>query len=541
MKLFSEDSEHKWGILTWPMLLLILVCSSLISYYLRNLTNSFLLYLPISISIAMTHWFGWRVLVLSYINAVFTLVLWKSPGSWGHILFTATHEPVISFASYFFCQNLVRQSKGLSNTSSLVKFTILGVVLPDFINSFYTYHYTFINGNMERVALLWLSDFITIISITIPAIHFFKPIPHNRIFKLVSENNGEADLSEGKKIGLRDLITTTLIFAALSFVIDFDKYWFLYGIVATVLAIRNGFDTVVLANLIIFILNYILPLVSFGGLIPQLAVSSQLLSVQIGMGTMLFTSMLIGRVVTDLKKTEAALTEQKSQIEKANRQLTEANREMDRFVYSVSHDISAPLKSIKGLIALGRLEKENFPYIDKIGMSVQKLEDFVGEVLDHSRTSRKEVQKEEVNLKNLITEITDNLVYLENFESITFNINLKDDTIVTDRFLMKVILSNLLSNAIKYQKKRTDESRKIDVRSGRLDGHVSIQILDNGEGIAPAYKDKVFEMFYRGTTNSTGSGLGLFIAKEAVEKLKGKIDFTTEYGVGSEFTITIPV
>ena len=79
------------------------------------------------------------------------------------------------------------------------------------------------------------------------------------------------------------------------------------------------------------------------------------------------------------------------------------------------------------------------------------------------------------------------------------------------------------------------------MKSWQQEKLMHIRISDNGEGIATPYKDKIFEMFYRGTTNSNGSGLGLFIAKEAVEKLNGKIEFTTEYGVGSEFTITVPV
>jgi signal transduction histidine kinase len=120
-------------------------------------------------------------------------------------------------------------------------------------------------------------------------------------------------------------------------------------------------------------------------------------------------------------------------------------------------------------------------------------------------------------------------------------VDLKDPIFVTDKFLIKVALSNLLSNAIKYQKRLTDDNKEIKITSWQQDHLRHIRISDNGEGIAEPYTNKIFEMFYRGTTNSTGSGLGLFIAKEAIEKLNGRIDYTTEYGVGSEFTIKIPV
>lgn len=523
--------------------MLILIISSFVSYYLKNLTNSFLLYLPTSIAIVMVHWFGLRVLPLTFLNAIITLLLWQAPGGWDRILLLATREPVAVFASWFFCKKLNSGFYGISNTRSFLRFTLLGIVVPNLFNSLYTYHYSFINGSIERTSLLWLSDFITIFTISIPLLHFFRPEPYKKFFKLIRKEDREIHSPRNSLIGFKELVAITILFVGLSFLVDFDKYWFLYGIVAAMVAVRNGFYTVILANLIIFILNYILPLLNFGSLKHGSIVTTQLLSVHLGMGTMFFASALIGRVITDLRKTEAKLKEQKSQVEKANQQLTMANREMDRFVYSVSHDISSPLKSIKGLIAISRLEKnkESFPYLNQIEISVQKLEDFVGEVLDHSRTSRKEVQLEDVDIKELTDGITDNLRYLENFNTIKFTLDLKDSSFKTDKFLTRVALSNLLSNAIKYQRRRTDLIQEIKITSWQQDSHMHIRISDNGEGIAEPYTAKIFEMFYRGTTNSTGSGLGLFIAKEAVEKLNGRIDFTTEYGVGSEFIIKIPV
>ena len=543
MKPFPLNSDSKWGVWTWPLLMLILIISSFVSYYLKNLTNSFLLYLPTSIAIVMVHWFGLRVLPLTFLNAIITLLLWQAPGGWDRILLLATREPVAVFASWFFCKKLNSSFYGISNTRSFLRFTLLGIVVPNLFNSLYTYHYSFINGSIERTSLLWLSDFITIFTISIPLLHFFRPEPYKKFFKLIRKEDREIHSPRNSLIGFKELVAITILFVGLSFLVDFDKYWFLYGIVAAMVAVRNGFYTVILANLIIFILNYILPLLNFGSLKHGSIVTTQLLSVHLGMGTMFFASALIGRVITDLRKTEAKLKEQKSQVEKANQQLTMANREMDRFVYSVSHDISSPLKSIKGLIAISRLEKnkESFPYLNQIEISVQKLEDFVGEVLDHSRTSRKEVQLEDVDIKELTDGITDNLRYLENFNTIKFTLDLKDSSFKTDKFLTRVALSNLLSNAIKYQRRRTDLIQEIKITSWQQDSHMHIRISDNGEGIAEPYTAKIFEMFYRGTTNSTGSGLGLFIAKEAVEKLNGRIDFTTEYGVGSEFIIKIPV
>lgn len=525
------------------MLMIILIISSLFSYYLKNLSSSFLLYLPTSIGIVMVHWFGVRVLPLAFLNAIFTLILWQAPGDWDRIILLGTREPLVVLGSWFFYKKYDFVNKGISDSTSFIRFTLLGIFLPNLINPFYTYHYSFIDGNIERVTLLWVSDFITMFLVSIPLLHFFRPISYGKIFKLQIEDHGESHLTGGKLIGSQELVATTILFVGLSYLVDFDKYWFLYGIVASMVAVRNGFSTVILTNLIIFVLNYILPLLKLGSLKHGSIVTSQLLSVHLGMGTMFFVSSLIGRAISCQRKTESNLIEQKSQVEKTNEKLSQANHEMDRFVYSVSHDISSPLKSIKGLIAISRLdnEKENPSYLNHIEMSVQKLEDFVSEVLEHSRTSRKEVQLEDMNIKELIDDLTDNLKYLENFNTIKFTLDLKDPSFKADKFLIRVALSNLLSNAIKYQRRRIGLTQEIKITSWQQDGHMHIRISDNGEGISDPYKDKIFEMFYRGTTNSTGSGLGLYIAKEAAEKLKGTIDFTTEYGVGSEFTIKIPV
>jgi signal transduction histidine kinase len=491
----------------------------------------------------MVHWFGIRVLPLTFLNSIVTVLLWQAPGGWDRIVLLSLREPLVVFASWFLCKKYDFGKNGLSDSTSFIRFTLLGIFLPNLINPFFTYHYSFINGNIERVTLLFVSDFITMFLVSIPILHFLRPTPYGKIFKFQLENRGESRLGGGNLIGNKELVATTILFVGLGYLVDFDKYWFLYGIVASMVAVRNDFSTVILTNLIIFTLNYILPLLKLGSLKHGSIVTSQLLSVHLGMGTMFFASALIGRVITDLRKTESKLLVQKSQVEKTNQQLTMANREMDRFVYSVSHDISSPLKSIKGLIAISRLEKDkgSFPYLNQIEISVQKLEDFVGEVLEHSRTSRKEVQLEDVDIKDLTDGITDNLKFLENFNTIKLTLQLNETTLKTDKFLIRVALSNLLSNAIKYQRRREDVAQEIKITSWQQDGYMNIRISDNGEGIAAPYTDKIFEMFYRGTTNSTGSGLGLFIAKEAVEKLNGRIDFTTEYGVGSEFTIKLPV
>jgi len=189
------------------------------------------------------------------------------------------------------------------------------------------------------------------------------------------------------------------------------------------------------------------------------------------------------------------------------------------------------------------MESENnqeFPYLSRIEQSVSKLEDFTEEILEHSRASRKEIEIEVINLQVLLDEILDNLKYLPGYDSIRIYKELNNPMVKSDRFLMKVILSNLISNSIKFQRHEQGLTPEIKIRAHTAD-RLFIEIGDNGEGIQDNYKNRIFEMFYRATASSNGSGLGLFIAQESACKLKGKISFKTKYGEGSVFTIELPL
>jgi two-component system, sensor histidine kinase len=534
----ENRSTASWNTGTWMMLMLVLLAGTFISYYLRNFTDSLLLYLPTALGFVMIHWFGPRVLPLAAINGFATLILWKAPGGWDRLLLLSTREPVVVFISWFLCRHLSIFRYGLPSTRAFSQFVFFGIVVPDIVNSFYTYHYTFIGGDWEKVSLLWLSDFITVFSISVPLLYYFRPVKTTFFFKLVLREDSLRQDND-KRVWF-ELALLTLLFLSLGFIISFDKYWFLYGICATVVAVRHGFHHVILINALIFILNYILPLIDFGNLVHSFSGSTQLLNVHLGMSTMLLGSALIGRVISDLHESERELIRQKKQAEETNLQLSKANREMDRFVYSVSHDISAPLKSIRGLIAISRIENvsKEFPYLAQIEQSVQRLENFTEEILDHSRASRKEVVAEVVHLQTMTDEIIKHLRFMDGFWLIRFHFNLQATEIVTDPFLLKVALSNLISNAIKFQKKASHGNIWLN---SFVNDHYVIEVSDDGEGIAENFQEKIFDMFFRASENSNGSGLGLFIAREAVGRLQGKITVRSKRAEGTTFTILLPV
>lgn len=242
--------------------------------------------------------------------------------------------------------------------------------------------------------------------------------------------------------------------------------------------------------------------------------------------------------ITERKKVEEALTRNNAELQKTN-------TELDRFVYSTSHDLRAPLKSMLGLINIikGKIDDSNELQQECISMlnkSVVKLDNFIEDILDYSRNSRLEVSKDAINFKELIHEITANHKFIEETKRSLLQVEIQQDgTFISDKRRIAVILNNLISNAIKYSKPSIENSF-IKIIVTCTDEKALITVADNGIGIAESEKDKIFEMFYRATISSTGSGLGLYILKESLEKLGGKINLESQLNIGTTFHIEIP-
>ncbi len=241
----------------------------------------------------------------------------------------------------------------------------------------------------------------------------------------------------------------------------------------------------------------------------------------------------------------AQLERQQSQLEEQNIELQKTNEELDRFVYSTSHDLRAPLSSLLGLINIIELETDSANHslifqIDMMKKMVNKLDSFIRDILDYSRNMRLEINRDEITFSELIRQVEERLEFMDGFVNIKIEKNINQNAIfVTDKKRMEIIFNNLISNAVKYSDPtKTEAWIKIGVDNDEKEAVITIE--DNGIGIAEELQEKVFEMFFRGTNASTGSGIGLYIVKETVEKIGGSIKLESELHKGSRFTVKIP-
>ena len=245
-----------------------------------------------------------------------------------------------------------------------------------------------------------------------------------------------------------------------------------------------------------------------------------------------------------LKEQNKELEEREAELNKALNELSDRNFELDQLVYKTSHDLRSPLSSILGLVHVAKLDNETTdktPYIEKIGASIQRLDDFVKSMLNYAKASRVEVKFEKVDIEELIHTCIKDLEFLENFDQVKTEIDIQGNKLVnTDKLKLKIILSNIISNAYKYM----DVSKNnplLKVKVWHSQDKLDIEVVDNGIGIEEEHLPRIFDMFYRGTEKSQGSGLGMYIVKQSVDKLHGQIGIESDFGAETTFKVSIPL
>jgi signal transduction histidine kinase len=261
-------------------------------------------------------------------------------------------------------------------------------------------------------------------------------------------------------------------------------------------------------------------------------------------GSLLASVMIIYFLISINYRSEASMIKHEKEITHKNHELIRVNAELDQFVYSTSHDLMAPLSSVKGLINLTRLtndSKEVNTYLAMMEERVESLQKFIRDISDYSRNARIEMVKTPISVHKLVRSILENLRFYPNAEKIDISLEIPTDLeIISDPNRIQIIIGNLITNSFKYADFSKDNSF-LKINASVLSNQLEIKIEDNGVGIKEDYINSIFEMFFQATEKSEGSGLGLYIVKQAVEKLNGTIQVNSKYGMGASFLVSLPL
>jgi PAS domain S-box-containing protein len=248
---------------------------------------------------------------------------------------------------------------------------------------------------------------------------------------------------------------------------------------------------------------------------------------------------MVGSIINISKRKQ-----DEQRIRQQNEMLEKANAELDRFVYITSHDLKAPLLSILGLINIAEMSNDKSETEQCLKMMRERvigLEKFISDIIDYSRNVRVGVVKEVIKLNKIVNSIINDFLFVENVNKIHFDLSIDPELeFISDQKRITVILKNLISNAIKYHN-YNQATPQIKINGNLQEKNIVISVHDNGDGIDPEIQPKIFDMFFRGTEKSDGSGLGLYIVKEMIEKLNGNISVSSCLNEGSHFTVTLPL
>jgi len=246
--------------------------------------------------------------------------------------------------------------------------------------------------------------------------------------------------------------------------------------------------------------------------------------------------------ITDRKQAELLLKE-------SERKLLQLNTDKDRFISILSHDLRNPFNNLLGLseVLIEDIRKLDIDEIETlanhINTAARKTFNLLEDILSWVRAQQGKIpyKAQILSFADICKNILETLNPTANAKNITINYSLPDGiTVFADNDMLKTILRNLVSNAIKF----TNNGGSINITAEQTQSDVIISVSDNGIGIEPDSLSKLFDisevLTTKGTAGETGTGLGLLLCKEFVEKHGGKIWVESEVGKGSEFKFTLP-
>jgi signal transduction histidine kinase len=238
---------------------------------------------------------------------------------------------------------------------------------------------------------------------------------------------------------------------------------------------------------------------------------------------------------------EEVVKQRTIQIQEKNTELEQKSEELNLFLYSASHDLRGPLKTIEGLCNLGLKEdSEPLELFTLIKNKLSNLESNIDDLNTVTKIQNQDIPNVIIDFNQIHQYIYERFISNTGISNVNIVFNNKiEKPFISNKFAIKTIYQNIFENALKYKNPEKDLILKINIYEEL--NSIKIVFEDNGIGIPTKIISKIFNMFYRGNNESKNdTGLGLFIVKKAINKLGGTIEVSSEENHGATFTITLP-
>ncbi|GEM_PF-1679015 len=539
---------------TWVLPLFILLVATWISAPFAISQSTYWLYLPVNLAIVMSLWWGPRVLVATFLNALVALYVLKIPNPMFYPIYAIPETLQVALA-WAFVKERFKTTEWTPSPPNLGLFTVYGIAIPSILMISLTqglFVFTkviqpnlFLNATLVGV----IGDILGSVFVTLPALILITPALNRA--SLSSFVCRKAPVGFWQQNLKKRQILSLFAVLAISFVLIMSKAplqetWYLLGVLILLASAIYGLPMALFVNSWIFLIT-----MAFSEYL-QFSWQNMPASVQ-GPATLItiaFISLITGSAVTGLTVQIERLQDTEGALSAAKEQAEEASRAKSEFLARMSHEIRTPLNSVLGILELLKetpLTKDQERYLSLFSHAGENLKALINDLLDFSKIEAKAITVENVsyNLYSTIRSVFEILQIKAEEKGLKFNLIISPEVPsfqFGDATRLRQVLFNLIGNALKF----TEEGEvTVHVKITHEDiARLVIEIRDTGIGISREKQAQLFSPFFQNepqvTRQQGGAGLGLVISKNLVEIMGGTMELKSLAGRGSTFRITLP-
>lgn len=516
--------------------------------------STYWLYLPVNLATVMTLWWGPRVLVATFLNALVSLYILKIPNPMFYAIYAIPETLQVALA-WAFVRERFKNTEWTPSPPNLGLFTVYGILIPSVLMVSLTqglFVFTkvitpglFVNASIIGV----IGDLLGAVFVSLPLLILLTPVLNNRSYSYFLSRKTpvgfwQQNLKKRQILSLFSVLAISLLLIMSK--APLHETWYLLGVLILLSSAIYGLPMALFVNTWIFLITMFFS--------EYLKFNWQNMPESVeGPATLLtiaFISLITGSAVTGLTVQIERMQDTEGALSAAKEQAEEASRAKSEFLARMSHEIRTPLNSVLGILELLKetsLTKDQERYLSLFSHAGENLKALINDLLDFSKIEAKAISVENVsyNLYSTIRSVFEILQIKAEEKGLKFNLIISPEVPsfqFGDATRLRQVLFNLIGNALKF----TDEGEvTVHVKIAHDDvDRLVIEIRDTGIGISREKQAQLFSPFFQNEPQVTrpkgGAGLGLVISKNLVEIMGGTMELKSLAGRGSTFKITLP-